>query len=653
MTLLDFGSDYQSKQNLNANNAAIRAAFDNTVSRDGTSPNQMTNTLDMNGNRIIGLANPTGAGTDAVNVNYLASALAAFVNPAPITTSVAASVLNYAALRAYSLTGLPDGAIFYCQGFGATQDGGQGFWRLTSVNPGADNAGTRLASNTTGKYFVRQFEGPVSDLWFGVKADGATDNTTTLQAVEDYANAANKPIYYPSQANDRVVLSTITTYPGVHHFGDGINTIGYSEGLTTGYGRSHIRKPSGTTPVFQCQSTTGTYTSMPGPTWRDMNITCTAGQCIVLNSNTGGFTDDTTTQASFNDVIIQNVAFYIGNGSSGRNGLELYKTFNTKIEGCFFNGGISTIYMKGSDNVEVVRNIFENCSTNAIQADGISTFGNMLWIKDNVFLGSFLTTRSHVTSSYQIVYVVDNFFEPTNTTTVASIELVAGLTAYVRGNFFNLAGITIPSWLSVSGTFQQLNLNDNSFGPTTGGVVFNAGTGHRAYFNGVARAVISTSGNSSDLGIPFSNGSGDAQRETGFLYDPPYVGSTFWTMAPNMTGLDGSAGAYYQSVMILGGSWRIPANATIANSQIGFTVPIAAITDTVDIWVLAAATVAAQTLSLVAGGSTYTQAVGTGLGWYKVVNNVPVVALSSLQIYNTDTGHGGTVGVYMIKVIKH
>lgn len=36
---------------INANNAAIETAMENTLSRDGTSPNTMGATLDMNSNR--------------------------------------------------------------------------------------------------------------------------------------------------------------------------------------------------------------------------------------------------------------------------------------------------------------------------------------------------------------------------------------------------------------------------------------------------------------------------------------------------------------------------------------------------------------------------------------------------------------------------
>lgn len=47
---------------INANNAAIQIAFDKTLSRDGTQPNQMNSNLDMDSNRIINL--PVGVNPD-------------------------------------------------------------------------------------------------------------------------------------------------------------------------------------------------------------------------------------------------------------------------------------------------------------------------------------------------------------------------------------------------------------------------------------------------------------------------------------------------------------------------------------------------------------------------------------------------------------
>jgi hypothetical protein len=60
-------SGYRSSNALNANLDAIEAALENTLSRDGTSPNQMSAPLDMNSNRITNLAAPV-SGSDAARL---------------------------------------------------------------------------------------------------------------------------------------------------------------------------------------------------------------------------------------------------------------------------------------------------------------------------------------------------------------------------------------------------------------------------------------------------------------------------------------------------------------------------------------------------------------------------------------------------------
>lgn len=58
---------------INDNNNTIEQAFDNTLSRDGTSPNQMNAELDMNSHRVVNLAAPVNP-NDAVrktDVDYL------------------------------------------------------------------------------------------------------------------------------------------------------------------------------------------------------------------------------------------------------------------------------------------------------------------------------------------------------------------------------------------------------------------------------------------------------------------------------------------------------------------------------------------------------------------------------------------------------
>lgn len=62
--IASFQNDSSAVVQYNANNALITAAFDNTLSRDGTSPNQMNAPLDMNGNAILnGTLSGSGAPT--------------------------------------------------------------------------------------------------------------------------------------------------------------------------------------------------------------------------------------------------------------------------------------------------------------------------------------------------------------------------------------------------------------------------------------------------------------------------------------------------------------------------------------------------------------------------------------------------------------
>jgi hypothetical protein len=72
-------SAYQAVPALNANNDLIEDAIENTISRDGTSPNQMNAVFDMNSNRIINLGDAVG-GTDAVTLQQVVDLVEALVD---------------------------------------------------------------------------------------------------------------------------------------------------------------------------------------------------------------------------------------------------------------------------------------------------------------------------------------------------------------------------------------------------------------------------------------------------------------------------------------------------------------------------------------------------------------------------------------------
>ena len=80
ITLNDVTSGYGSSTRINANNDAIETAFENTLSRNGTSPNGMNANIDMNSNRVVNLGSPQSSNdaarwvdvTDAVDFTGVA-----------------------------------------------------------------------------------------------------------------------------------------------------------------------------------------------------------------------------------------------------------------------------------------------------------------------------------------------------------------------------------------------------------------------------------------------------------------------------------------------------------------------------------------------------------------------------------------------------
>ncbi len=80
LTLTDIAAGYALISTFNANNALIEAALENTLSRDGTTPNTMSVALDMNSQLINNLAVPVGdqdASTKAYVDTLVASITAA------------------------------------------------------------------------------------------------------------------------------------------------------------------------------------------------------------------------------------------------------------------------------------------------------------------------------------------------------------------------------------------------------------------------------------------------------------------------------------------------------------------------------------------------------------------------------------------------
>jgi hypothetical protein len=80
-------------QSMNANSAAIETALENTLSRDGTTPNTMCASLDMNSNRITNLAAPV-SGSDAARLTDVADALSVDATLVPSLTGNSGKIMS-------------------------------------------------------------------------------------------------------------------------------------------------------------------------------------------------------------------------------------------------------------------------------------------------------------------------------------------------------------------------------------------------------------------------------------------------------------------------------------------------------------------------------------------------------------------------------
>ena len=96
-------------QTLNANFQAIVTAIENTLSRDGTTPNSMSGAFDMNSNRVLNLPEPVGdtepvrlmdigglTGLDIANLSEVAAQVSADADSAAASAAEAASYVGAA-----------------------------------------------------------------------------------------------------------------------------------------------------------------------------------------------------------------------------------------------------------------------------------------------------------------------------------------------------------------------------------------------------------------------------------------------------------------------------------------------------------------------------------------------------------------------------
>jgi len=151
---------------LNANFTALKEGFDNTLSRDGSSPNTMSADLDLNGNDITNVATITNAsGVDVVAAAAASATAAAASQTAAASSATAASSSQTAAASsatgaASSATGAASSATAAAASLDTFDDR---FLGAKSSNPSVDNDGDALATGAlyfhTGDNNMRVYNG--------------------------------------------------------------------------------------------------------------------------------------------------------------------------------------------------------------------------------------------------------------------------------------------------------------------------------------------------------------------------------------------------------------------------------------------------------------------------------------------------------------
>lgn len=180
VTLNDVTSGYSAATVVNANNDRVEAALENTLSRDGSTPNTMGASLDMNSNRVINVGSPQ-SGTDAARWADVTSALA-------ISTALP------------SQTGNADRAIY--------TDGSALAWRKTPYI-------SRTAAEIAGSVTPSDNSYAVADVKrYGAVGDGSTDDTAAIQRAHDALPSTGGTIYF-SGPGSLYSMNTNGTYVNI------------------------------------------------------------------------------------------------------------------------------------------------------------------------------------------------------------------------------------------------------------------------------------------------------------------------------------------------------------------------------------------------------------------------------------------------------
>lgn len=347
--------------------------------------------------------------------------------------------------------------LYYVKGYTSTGDGGEGWFRVTTSNPGADNGGTIIWSSTTGYYFVRQYSEAfgVNVRWFGAKGDNSTNDTTAFVN----AAATGNHVYVPRHTTTRYKVTTdniVIGANGQRMFGDG-------EQLS----RIGSFSSSGSIVVLGGQATLRSWVGLDSIGFEfDNSVARSSGQRCVKFSNVAYVhihavdTLNGLVNFELEDCLIYSLNdCYARNGAIGIN-LVPSATYYSTQNLCQFNrvgitgNTLQAVNADGSGNNEFNQLVFTDCD---IEGNGTNGSGLSVCFFDNVgktgvapgvtfrncwFEGNRGTRNLYLEGQNTSTgFVVENCTFIGNLLTTADVEVVKGH-AWVCNNGLNVAGPT-------------------------------------------------------------------------------------------------------------------------------------------------------------------------------------------------------------------
>ena len=357
-TVTTVASGYYGRQALNDNFEALRDAFDNTLSRDGSTPNAMGADLDMNSNDIlnaqtvntealrldgvlVGSADLSAAGATLFSDNYTGdgTTVAYTMSYQPFIKDNTQVYIDgvYQNKAGYSISGT---TLTFSEAPPLNADIEIVVARsLTTAGTDAANINyTQGGTGSVNRTVETKLQEFVSVKDFGAVGDGVTDDTAAIQAAINYGVLQSNVVLMPSGnylVTDTLDIPMYTQIKGEHHHQ---NSVSYG---VQPKGTKITFAPTTAKTLFQASGSKllgGFYRSsyLIEGLYLSGNSTDASGNSVYA------LDIDSITYSSFRDLAIDGFRTGIRVYASINNRFEHVHIANSYIQNVLYDGGTST-----------------------------------------------------------------------------------------------------------------------------------------------------------------------------------------------------------------------------------------------------------------------------------------------------------------------